>query len=109
MLKYKGCVCFSSGVINGQRQEETLHQDFFFRFIYLLYVYKVHCHSLQTHQKRASDAITNDCEPPGGCWELNSGSLEEQSMLLTAEPALLLSTQCNIIIYYNHQKGFTQQ
>jgi hypothetical protein len=28
------------------------------------------------------------CEPPCGCWDLNSGPLEEQSMLLTAEPSL---------------------
>ena len=28
------------------------------------------------------------CELPCGCWELNSGPLEEQSVLLTAEPLL---------------------
>jgi len=44
--------------------------------------------SLQTHQKRASDPITDGCEPPCGCWDLNSGPLEEQSVLLTAEPSL---------------------
>jgi hypothetical protein len=27
------------------------------------------------------------CEPPCGCWDLNSGPLEEQSTLLTTEPA----------------------
>ena len=48
----------------------------------------VHCSCLQTHQKRASDPITDSCEPPRGCWELNSGPLGEQSMLLTAEPSL---------------------
>jgi hypothetical protein len=26
------------------------------------------------------------CEPPCGCWDLNSGPSEEQSVLLTAEP-----------------------
>jgi hypothetical protein len=41
-----------------------------------------------THQKRASDSITAGCEPPCGCWELNSGPLEEQSVLLTTEPSL---------------------
>jgi hypothetical protein len=40
---------------------------------------------LQTPQKRASDPITEGCEPPCGCWELNSGPLEEQ---LTTEPSL---------------------
>ena len=39
-------------------------------------------------QKRAPDLITDGCEPPCGCWELNSGPLEEQAMLLTAEPSL---------------------
>jgi hypothetical protein len=28
------------------------------------------------------------CEPPCGCWDLNSGPLEEQSVLLTTEPFL---------------------
>ncbi|GAB1287742.1 Disintegrin and metalloproteinase domain-containing protein 15 [Apodemus speciosus] len=36
-------------------------------------------HPQATHQK-ASDLITNGCEPPCGCWDLNSGPLEEQSL-----------------------------
>ena len=32
--------------------------------------------------------ITDGCEPPSGFSELNSGPLEEQSVLLTAEPSL---------------------
>ncbi|CAO2596736.1 hypothetical protein LEMLEM_LOCUS8734 [Lemmus lemmus] len=39
-------------------------------------------------QKRALDLITDGCEPPCGCQELNSGPLEEQAMLLTFEPFL---------------------
>jgi hypothetical protein len=59
-------------------------QDFFKkRFTYLFYVCEY-----TVHQKRASDPITNGCEPPCGCWDLNSGPLEEQSVLLTAEPSL---------------------
>jgi hypothetical protein len=42
----------------------------------------------QTHQKRASDLVTDGCEPPCGCWELNSGPLEEESVLLTTKPSL---------------------
>ena len=38
-------------------------------------------------QKRAPDPITDGCEPPCGCWELYSEPLEEQSVLLTAEPS----------------------
>jgi hypothetical protein len=39
-------------------------------------------------QKRASDPITDGFEPPCGCWELNLGPLEEQSVLLPTEPSL---------------------
>jgi hypothetical protein len=35
-----------------------------------------------------SDVITDGCEPPCGCWDLNSGSLKEESVLLTTEPSL---------------------
>jgi hypothetical protein len=40
------------------------------------------------HQKMASDPITDGCELPCGCWELNSVPLEEQSVLLTTDPSL---------------------
>ena len=36
----------------------------------------------------ASDPITDGCEPPCGCWELNSGPMWEQSVLLTSESSL---------------------
>ena len=39
-------------------------------------------------QKRATDPITDGCEPQCGCWELNSGPLEDQTMFLTSEPSL---------------------
>jgi hypothetical protein len=39
-------------------------------------------------QKRTSDLISDGCEPPCGCWGLNSGPSEEQSVLLTTEPSL---------------------
>ena len=32
--------------------------------------------------------VTDSCELPYGCWELNSGFLEEQPVLFTAEPSL---------------------
>ena len=34
--------------------------------------------------------VTDNCKPPCGCRELNSGPLEEQAMLLIAEPSLQL-------------------
>jgi hypothetical protein len=53
-----------------------------------MYVSTVHCSCFQTHQKKALNPITDGCEPPYGCWEFNSGPLEEQSVLLTSEPSL---------------------
>jgi hypothetical protein len=58
------------------------------RFLFIDFMCGVHYQSLQTYQKRVSDHITDGCEPPCGCWELNSGLLEEQSVLLTTEPSL---------------------
>jgi hypothetical protein len=55
------------------------------------------CSCLQTHQKRASDFITDGCEPPCGCWDLNSGPLEDQSVLLTTEPSLQPNSHLSLI------------
>jgi hypothetical protein len=52
----------------------------------------VHCRSLQTHDKRMSDPITDGCEPPCRCWELNSEPLKEQSVLPHSEPSLQLNS-----------------
>ena len=43
---------------------------------------------MPARQKRASEPSIDGSEPPCGCWELNSGPLEEQPVLLTAEPSL---------------------
>lgn len=43
-------------------------------------------------------AVTDGCKPPCGCWELNSGSLEEQLMLLATEPSLQ-SLRLLILVY----------
>jgi hypothetical protein len=39
-------------------------------------------------QEREPDLIIHDYELPYGCWELNSGLLEEQPVLFTSEPSL---------------------
>jgi hypothetical protein len=57
-------------------------------FINKIKMDKIDTVAVQTHQKRALDPIIDGCEPPCGNWELNSGLLEEQSVLLTAEPSL---------------------
>ena len=43
---------------------------------------------LNAHQKMKSDPIIDGCEPQFGFWELNSGPLDEQPVLLTNEPSL---------------------
>jgi hypothetical protein len=40
-------------------------------------------------QKRTSDHIVDGYEPQCGCWELKSGPLEEQTVLLIAETFFL--------------------
>ena len=38
---------------------------------------------MTAEQKRAPDLIMDGCESPCGCWKLNSGTLEHQTVLLT--------------------------
>jgi hypothetical protein len=54
---------------------------FFFFKIYLFMICKYTV--LQTLQKRESDLVMDGCEPPCGCWDLNSGPSEEQSGAFT--------------------------
>ena len=49
------------------------------RFTYSMYMSALFV-CILAGQKRAPDAITDGCEPPCGCWELNSGPLEEQAV-----------------------------
>jgi hypothetical protein len=51
--------------------------SFFFLKIYLFIICK-YTVAVFRHQKRESDLVTDGCEPPCGCWDLNSGPLEEQ-------------------------------
>jgi hypothetical protein len=37
-------------------------------------------------QEGVEIGVIDGCEPPGGCWEPNLGSLQEQQVLLTSEP-----------------------
>ncbi|KAM7334462.1 hypothetical protein ACRRTK_007782 [Alexandromys fortis] len=69
--------------MSEKRGWDDLHHLFFFYYVYnILSVY------MPAGQKRAPDPIIDGCEPPCVCWELNSGPLEEQAMLLTSEPSL---------------------
>jgi hypothetical protein len=59
--------------------------SFFLRFI--LFIICKHTVAVFRHQERESGLVTDGCEPPCGCWDLNSGPPEEQSVLLPAEPS----------------------
>jgi hypothetical protein len=52
------------------------------------YVYSILPACLPAGQKGAPDLIIDGYEAPCACWELNSGPLEEQSVLLTSAPFL---------------------
>ena len=56
--------------------------------IYLLLYLSTLSLSSNTPEEGVISLTTDGCEPPCGCWELNSGPSEEQSVLLTAEPSL---------------------
>jgi hypothetical protein len=59
--------------------------DNFFLSFKILFKYM---NTLSCLQKRLSDPITDCCDPLCSCWDLNSGTLEEQPVLLTPEPSL---------------------
>jgi hypothetical protein len=70
----------------------SYYYSFLFKdlFIYFMYVSTL-SHSSDTPEegiRSQCPLITDGCEPPCGCWKLNSGPLEEQSVLLTTEPSL---------------------
>jgi len=105
VVTYINCCCILNNLCNlllmAALMEHSLQILRFISFFFLkilFYCIWVYCSCLQTHQKRASDLITDGCEPPCGCWDLNSGPLEEQSVLLTTEPSL----QPQIYIFISH-------
>lgn len=54
--------------------------------------------------------VTGDSEPPCGCWDSNSGPLEEQSLPLIAEPPLVLTDQETISFHrVDHWASFSFQ
>jgi hypothetical protein len=54
-----------------------------------IYVYK-HIYAYEYAVFSTLESLTDGCESPCGCQELNSGPLEEQLLLLTAEPSVQL-------------------
>jgi hypothetical protein len=79
-------------LINTHIHIETLHNYIIYTYnlyynmfkLYLMYEFSDACTA--TGQETASDPLTDSCGLPCSCWELNSGPLEEQPELLTAQP-----------------------
>jgi hypothetical protein len=55
-------------------------------------------------QKRALYPITDGCEPPCGCWELNSGPLEEQPPLQSPQ-FLMFKAREPFVIFHTQAKA----
>lgn len=57
---------------------------------------------------RPDEGVIDGCELPCACWQLNSGPLEEQSMLLTSELPLQPEEKCLFLVpvHKDHQKQF---
>jgi hypothetical protein len=55
----------------------------------------IYCSCLQTHQKRASDPIADGCEPPCGCWVLNSLRTFERAVRGWRDGSAVKSTDCS--------------
>jgi hypothetical protein len=78
----------------------SFSQVFLFKDLFIIiskYTVAVFTHTRGNHQ----DLIMDGCEPPCGYWDLNSGTFEEQSVLLTTEPSFQPPPMCflNLICY----------
>jgi hypothetical protein len=66
-----------------------IHKSSFFLFVCLffkiyLFIICKYTVAVFRHSRRVeSDLVTDGCEPPCSCWDLNSGPSEEQSGALT--------------------------
>ncbi|KAL6074356.1 hypothetical protein STEG23_012106, partial [Scotinomys teguina] len=49
---------------------------------------------LRSSKRSPGTGVTDSCELPCGFWDLNPGPLEEQPVLLTAEPSLQPPETC---------------
>ena len=54
---------------------------------FIMYIYNILSTCMPAGQKRAPDLIADVDKPLYGYWELNSGPLEEQLVLMTPEPS----------------------
>jgi hypothetical protein len=80
------CVSQTSLVAGTAEPSRPPRDKFFFSFLRNNYLFHVNGYTVAVfrHPRRGHlIPITDSCEPLCGCWELNSGPLEEQSVLLT--------------------------
>jgi hypothetical protein len=73
---------------------------FFFSFLFFFFLFFFKILFIYFSTLWVLDPITDGCEPLSGCWELNSGPLEEQSVLLTAEPSLQPGMTFSMSVYF---------
>jgi hypothetical protein len=59
----------------------------FFFFFLKIYLFIICVYTVAVFRRGHQIFVMDGCEPPCGCWDLNSGPLEEQLVLLTAEPS----------------------
>jgi hypothetical protein len=92
-IKHINIPCVRWDVLSIKAPIYNINLTFFFfkkRFIYLfiyLFIICVYTVAVFRHPGRGHQIfVTDSCEPPCGCWNLNSGPLKEQSALLTTEP-----------------------
>jgi hypothetical protein len=69
--------------------------------IYLFHVYEYTVNVFRHTRRRG-------CESLCGCWDLNSGPLEEHSLLLTAEPSLLPMFHLTKLMFSGLLKGYAR-
>jgi hypothetical protein len=86
LLPFLG-MAFDNFIVNNKMLPIYTFVQFITLFLFYLCISALSTCML-AYQKRASDPITDACEPACGCWELNSGPLEEQSVLLTTDVSL---------------------
>ena len=100
------CVCeiqYNKIKLKCSISSQSLFYFIFECFIYFLFIW-VHCSCLPTHTKSVHRIPKAPCDS----WELNSGPLQEKSMLLTADPSLQTFTmfiKCLLNIKHGAWRG----
>lgn len=73
--------------------KDTLIIFFFLKDAPIYYIHSILPSCIPLGQKSKPDLIIDGCELPCSDWEFNSGPREEQTVLLTSEPALKTITK----------------